>query len=342
MRQFRIIPTFLSVIVFCISCAVHEYPEVPETTLYRLQLHYETDLPVWNLDYDLQYGVTSKGEAVTKSVREEGQMRYIIRTYPQTKKSRSADGYIQEFVFRKNISKGYDAVFDLDIIPGEYRLMVWSDMSEGPDSAPYYNHRDFSQIVIDGEHKGNTDYRDAFRGYLDISVDPTTIEKDTDTLTVEMIRPLAKFEFISDDLDDFVATELNKAMEADTKTINVDDYKVRIIYPGYMPNTFNMFSDKPVNSALGVSFNSRITQLNETDASMGFDYVFINGKQSAVTVQMAIDNKEGKQISLTQPVNVPLKRGYHTILKGSFLMQKSSGGVAIDPDFDGNFNVPLL
>ena len=90
-----------------------------------------------------------------------------------------------------------------------------------------------------------------------------------------------------------------------------------------MPHAYSMYTDKPVDSSTGVMFESTLRKLSESEASMGFDYVFVNGKKSAVT----------------EPIEVPLKRSHHTTLTGMFLMSEASGGVTINPDFDGDHNL---
>ena len=42
---------------------------------------------------------------------------------------------------------------------------------------------------------------------------------------------------------------------------------------------------------------------------------------------------------MTNPIEVPLKRSMLTTVKGSFLMPDTGGGVAIDPGFDGEYNI---
>ena len=100
-----------------------------------------------------------------------------------------------------------------------------------------------------------------------------------------------------------------------------------------------MNTDKPIDSETGVMFESKLKILSENDASLGFDYVFVNGKQSAISIQIGLYDKEDRQLALSDPVDVPLRRNHHTILKGSFLMQQTSGGITINPDFDGNHNI---
>ena len=121
--------------------------------------------------------------------------------------------------------------------------------------------------------------------------------------------------------------------------MNHEDYRIVFHYVGFMPNTYSIFTDKPVDSSTGVMFSSALKVLNNREASLGFDYVFVNGKESAVTIRIGIYDKEGTQLSLTQPIEVPLKRNHHTILRGKFLMSEASGGVIINPDFDGDYNL---
>ena len=74
---------------------------------------------------------------------------------------------------------------------------------------------------------------------------------------------------------------------------------------------------------------------------MGFDFVMVNGQKSVVTVQVGIYDKEDVQLSLSDPIEIPLKRAHHTIIRGILLMSEASGGVTISPDFDGDYNLIL-
>ncbi len=354
MKMRRFIASLAAILTLALlenSCDVHEFPQVPESRPHVIRFKHETDLPIWNLDYTLQGGVTSKGEVLTKSVMKDGQMRYIIRTYNKDTKARSMYNHIQEFVFTRDIEDGYDCEFEVDIIPGEYQIMVWADMTEFNGVTPYYNTEDFAGITLLGKHVGTTDYKDAFRGYADVAIESSINDIEPDTTDVAMERPLAKFEFLSTDLKEFIANEQTKAdikskfeskgEDVKSTKVTLNDYNVVFHYPGFMPNKFSMFTDKAVDSATGISFPSSITQVNDDVASVGFDYIFVNHKQASVSVQIGIYNKEGVQLSLSNPIEVPLKRSYHSILKGTFLTQRTSGGITINPDFDGDYNITI-
>jgi hypothetical protein len=86
-------------------------------------------------------------------------------------------------------------------------------------------------------------------------------------------------------------------------------------------------------------FTSALTELNDNEVSLGFDYVFIGEKSSYVTVRVGVYDLEGKQVSLTSSIKVPLQRNECTVKSGSFLTSKSSDGINIDKELDGNHNI---
>lgn len=330
------------------ACNVHEWPETPEFVKMHLRLAYETDMTEWRHLYD-GTSVQELGLGDTYDNHQDyGQIRYIVRAYPVSLNQRTSLHYTQEFVFTKDIKEGYDHEVTLDVMAGNYNFMVWSDLVTTSGSSHFYDATNFAEITLQGDHKGNTDHRDAFRGAGNISLVADLVERAPDTLDIVMQRPLAKFELVTTDLKEFIDKEYEYLQqEAATRgdvpptRVNVDDYKVVFSYSGYMPNAYSMNSDKPVDSKMGVTFESKINVLDENEASLGFDYVFVNGKASAVTLQLGLYDKDGRKLALTKPINVPLQRSHHTVLKGSFLMEVTSGGIKINPDFDGNHNIVI-
>ena len=331
------------------ACDVHEWPETPEFVKLHLRLNYETDMTEWEHLYD-GTSVIEQGLGETyDNHRDYGKIRYIVRAYPISEKQRTMQDYTQEFVFTKDIAEGYNHEVTLDLIPGDYNIMVWSDIVQHGGDTYFHDKTNFAEITLQGEHQGNNDYRDAFRGSGNVTLIADIIERVPDTLDIAMQRPLAKYEFITTDLTEFINKEQtradakSKAQSTDgedvTTKVSIEDYKVVFYYVGFMPNAYSLFTDKPVDSATGVLFESTLNSLSETEASVGFDYVFVNGTESAVTVQIGIYDNEGTQLSLTVPIKVPLRRSHHTIMRGMFLMSETSGGISINPEFDGDYNL---
>ena len=261
------------------GCLVHEWPSPPGTVQVRLILEYDTGMDTTEHGYGTR----------AVSIPEGSDIRYIVRAFPLVKGSKASQECAGEFVFSADASMGYDTEMTLELPEGDYSIMVWSDLvDDGSTDDRHYNTSDFSAVSLNGDsHPGNTDERDAFRGTGEIALRSSIAEKAPDTLRLMMERPLAKYEFIADDLAEFIENQSLMAMEqSGTKSIDLEKYRVVIYYVGFMPDTYSLFTDKPVDSSTGVFFETGLTQISDTEASLGFDYVFVNGQSSAVTVQI--------------------------------------------------------
>lgn len=324
-------------IIFLVACDVHEWYEIKMTVSCHLELNYATEMTEWNCRYDGEDVIDQGyGESYDNHL-DEGTIRYIIRAYPATK----GRATLQEFTFYKDISEGYDHAVTLEIMPGEYNLVVWSDLLPMADSTGFYNADNFAYVRLSGDHAGNTDYRDAFRGTAKVTFSSDMTVADIDTVAVTMQRPLAKFELIADDVHHFIREEHTRAMISGNAApaIDIEDYTVRFHYIGFMPNAYNIYSDKPTDSATGVVFESSLKKLSETEASMGFDYLFLREGISHTTIQVAICDKQGEQLTMSKAISIPIERSYHTKVVGDFLTSKSSEGAVINPNYNGDHNL---
>ena len=312
------------------SCDVHEMPDLPQKVSHNFQLNFEAD------DWTIQHS-----EFDTRSENDKSglDIRYIARAHPILENGKTAQEYIAQSIFTRSMSDNYDYTFTLDLPPGKFNIMVWADFVEKGSKANYlYNADNFAEIYLHGKHHANTNNRDAFSGSKIISLVADILDTEPETTVIDMVRPLAKFEFITTDIEEFVGKETSRNSENAT-TINLDHYKVLFFYTGFMPNAYSLFTDKPVDSATGVYFESKLTQINESEASLGFDYIFINGNESITTVTIGIYNTEGQLLSMSESIEVPIKRSWHTIIKGQFLLQENKGGVNINPEFDDDYNL---
>jgi hypothetical protein len=328
-----------AIALFTTSCDVHEWPE--PTTGARLNLHlvYDYTFTIWEHPYN------ERSLAEYENIMPEGIVQYVVRLFPLSENGEPTQEYSHEYVFTKPIEGGYDFSTSIDVAPGNYQIMVWSQLFAHDRAIPFYDYTYFHEVRL-GNHEANNDYRDAFRGKENVTVEPSYMVQSPIDVEIAMQRPLAKFEFITTDLSEFITKEVYRnqiSLRAfqDNAYKSLQDYTIRFHYVGYMPDAFSIFTDRPVDSSTGVIFESSINKLTETEASLGFDYVFTNGKESSVSIQIEVLDSKGEQISLTEPIKVPTKRSYHTIIKGSFLMSTTSGGISIDPEYEGDHNVIL-
>lgn len=336
--------------LLCItSCAVHEWPE-PTPADVIVNLDFDTQLP--------QYKVLNEEGTRTSHDGRDYDIRYTIAAYRLLPDGSYAEEPFLLKVFSKDEIDELNATFRFSIDEGSYRFYVWTDfVLAGTQSDYFYNTTNFRRISLQGTHEGNNDFRDAFSGSDDLKVIRRGSKETPSTVTVQMRRPLAKFEFITTDLQEFIKKTIEAMIrkeeaeaaakagetksDGDTKTpvVDLEKYTVVFFYSGYMPNAYNMMEGKPCDSATGVKFSSAISAIDNHDARLGFDYVFVNGKESSVMVTVALYDEEGTQLSISRQIEVPIKRSMLTTVRGSFLMQNTGGGVAIDPGFEDEFNI---
>ena len=363
------------------SCAVHEWPE-PSPADVIVNLDFDTQLP--------QYKVLNEEGTRASHDGRDYDIRYAIAAYRLLQDGSYAEEPFLLKVFSKDEIEELNATFRFSIDEGSYRFYVWTDfVLAGTRSDYFYNTTSFRRISLQGTHEGNNDFRDAFSGSADLQVIRRGSKETPSTVTVQMRRPLAKFEFITTDLQEFITKTIEAMIrkeeaeaaakagetkseggdnpeditpiESDTKTdgdtksdddtksdgdtktpvVDLEKYKVVFFYSGYMPNAYNMMEGKPCDSATGVKFSSAISAIDSHDARLGFDYVFVNGKESSVMVTVGLYDEEGTQLSMSNQIEVPIKRSMLTTVRGSFLMQNTGGGVAIEPGFDGEYNIVL-
>lgn len=360
--------------LLCItSCAVHEWPE-PSPADVIVNLDFDTQLP--------QYKVLNEEGTRASHDGRDYDIRYTIAAYRLLQDGDYAEEPYLLKVFSNDEIEELNASFRFSIDEGSYRFYVWTDfVLAGTQSDYFYNTTNFRRISLQGTHEGNNDFRDAFSGSADLTVIRRGSKETPSTATVQMRRPLAKFEFITTDLQEFITKTIEAMIrkeeaeaaakagetkseggdtpediiptESDTKTdgdtksdgdtktpvVDLEKYKVVFFYSGYMPNAYNMMEGKPCDSATGVKFSSAISAIDNHDARLGFDYVFVNGEESSVMVTVALYDEEGTQLSISRQIEVPIKRSMLTTVRGSFLMQNTGGGVAIDPGFEDEFNI---
>lgn len=309
------------------SSCVHEWPDPGCGEPYRLRLEFDTSWETMSYDY-------------TRAQATETQMVYTIRAFALTDGGDIDRDNYREVTFSRDISGGYDCDTSIDLGAGRYRVMAWAGFTT--DGRQYYDTADFAGITVDTDpYSGDTDLRDAFRGWTDIEIPAMARGTEDAGAVIEMARPLARYEFISTGLGEFLEEE----GELVGKTVTLDDYYVVVSYPQFMPNSYNMFTSRPNDSLTGISFEGALSPYGDDEALLGFDYVFVNGSDASVEVRVSVYRKaDGQLVSRTPMVRVPLKRSFNTVVKGSFLLRKSSGGVGINPDYDGDINIsaPLV
>lgn len=337
-----VLKLYLIAIALFLGSCVHEYPGEGG----------EPEMPVVNLSLDLDFNTEwSQFLTVEYSARASASdydVRYQINAYPMIGGEYSATPS-KHWTFTKDDISDLSSSFEIALKAGKYRIMVWTDYVDYTKADDkYYSTSDFRDISILGDYEGNNDFKDAFRGVLDIEVvDPNDPARTQVAAVVPMERPLAKFNIIASDVDEYTKDYMSrmknqsKSEDAMIPAIEYNKYHAEVIYVGYLPCVFDMFQNKPIDSRTGAYFTSPLVVINEDEVQIGFDYVMVNGKESSVVIGVNIYDENNNLVSSVSNITVPLKRSKMTTVTGKFLTNGTSSGIGINPEFDGEFNIEI-
>lgn len=355
------------------SCNVHEWPEdFGERYPFTLYLEFDADLPLYKEIY-----YTRAGEESSRSDEDNYDIRYIVNVYSVADENDNNRDVIESYTFTRPYVVNHDYQVTLSLPEGKYKFRVWSDhVATGTNRDHFYNTSSLTDIFLDesGVHPGSNEFRDAFRGTAYGEVYDAELYEErygsvpSNSAKAEMQRPMGRYEFISTDMDEFLDkvvenVDLSKIAANGSRNeyhvtgneeilsrgmtrteiaeaIGLDQYKVVFSYNAFMPSSYNFYTDKPSDSSTGISYESKLN-ISDEGMKMGFDYILVD-QQTTMNLNMNIYNPEGELISSTSGVEVPVVRNKNTVVKGLFLTVTSGGGVAINPDFEGDdFNIEI-
>lgn len=357
---FRSLFSVLLAVVVLMGCDVHQWPEsiggiepdpaptplpdLPKVAV-PMRMAYATDFYVWEHRYD---PVQGKVEAVDPSAdvfpdypgassRYDGVVPAgLVLVRLKAFSAANPSLCVADTSFTRGIEGTYDTDFEMALPEsGTYDVVAWSQLLAPAQTAPYYDASSFSQIhIIADNYQGNTDYRDGFCGR--IRIDAAT--EANGRYVVRMKRPMGKFELVTTDLSEFLDRE-TIARKLTTRAVP-EDYRVVISFPGYYPSSYSAMDDYLENSSSGVAFATQMTVTGVGMASLGFDYVMLNNILSGgVQARVDVYRLDGTRVAGSKTIDIPMRRDYHTLLRGAFLSMEGSGGVGIDPGFNGDHNI---
>ena len=346
------------------NCDVHEFPkEDQERIPFVLNLKFKKDMP-------LGKEITITNQTRTRALATTDNdyvMRCIVNLYEIN--SEGVRGEIDTtFIFTTSDINTLDYVANLALREGTYDCRVWADyVDKENDDDKYYDTRDFSEIIFANKDNyiGSCEYRDAFKGSTTFTVNNparylgSAIDSINNSASIDLERPMGKFKFVSTDVDKFIDNLaetmkkqglLQSANENDTtslreqflRSIDLEEFTVLFRYVGFMPCSFNMFTDKPADSWTGMSFTSKMYIDKEGELVLGYDYIFVNGSETTLSILLEIYNCDNVLISSSNPIDVPIERNKLTKVKGNFLTTKREGGIIINPSYDGDdYNIEI-
>ena len=356
MKQKYTIGFIALVLTIVLAGCVHDYPSMTEDgeegidpTLVEVNTEVTLDLELVPLEIITQQNArsgttkaesTAQAEAGTAEAQTDYRRRFIIEAWREGKPE-SRQVTVMEDAEEENGDGKISLPIRLKLHALDYTLAVWTDyVVAGTTTDLYYNTENLQQVTCTTPYTGSTGYRDCLYGSTTLDLRPYRDEWNVRVQAkVDMVRPLAKYRIIATDVQEFLAkTQRQRDAEGGNNT-----YTVTFSYGFYFPLGFNTATGKPMNSVQGVTFSTPLTIPDDgtEKCPLGSDFIFVNGTESFVPLNIELADANGKVVSRTRGLEVPYRRGHLTTLRGNFLTNEMQGGINIDTGYDDEIDIDL-
>ena len=337
MKRLTVILISLLAVMSCEK--VHQWPEPGkevDPTIIETSVNVSCEI-----DLDIEKIVT-KGSAApiyTDESAEKYLRRFLIDIYEE---GQSSDNLVFSNVFIQEVTDKSNLTFKAELHTRKYKAFIWMDyvLKEDEKDLYYITSNGMSAIRTQpiASYSACDDFKDAQTVVFPFDLTSQTEWFAHITVDIPLQHPVAKITFEATDFEDFARKEgcPEGGFEEFAK-----NYQIHFIYNGYLPTGFNVLTQKLNDSQTGYHFDSTPSWIKSTpDARLGFDYVFVNGEQSSVTVTVeVVSKKDGTVVNRTDGIVVPTYRGKETVVRDKFFTKDYNPGIGINPEFDGEFNV---
>lgn len=336
-------PLVLLTLGLCSCEKVHEFPESGkevDPTDIETRVNINCKVQLTGLDIVTK---SSMSDVLQSDSTDYYDRRFIVNIHA----NEYTDTLVESHTLIRDVTDVTPLVIDTKLHTRKYKVIVWMDfVRKGTQTDLYYNTSNgkalnaIHQPSAD-KYTAGSDFKDAQTFVSDIDLTPYAGQWYADiTIPAPLERPVAKITFLADDLEQYASQVGYKGSLEDL----ADDLALEFSYDGYYPTGFNAHTGRLNDSQVGYGFKSPASYpytLEEKDyARVGFDYVFVNGESSSVTISARIRSKStGQFINEVNNVVVPITRGKETVIIYKFLTKEYVPGIGINPEFDGEFNV---
>ncbi len=336
MKTFSFGISALSAALLAVSC-VHEYPEAPsvDPTLIDTRITLKTE-PAFTHSSILG----SRGD-------ESGYnfMYYVVELHED---QYGANPLIRrEIGVRKDADGSATVALDEQLHAGSYKGVAYAVAAKDTDgTGRIFMLDDLTSIGYGDTYPGNTDAKESYEVRFDLDL-PADVWLSSHESTQQLQSPMGSVEVISTDAVEFVQHEIARLESLNQKgpdsraEIEWSNYHVKWSFDMYYPISYNVYTGLPNKAEREVSFMADIVPQNDTEASLGFDYIFVNGQKSQVSLTLQLYDKDNTLLNVYSGIEVPIERGKTTIIRGEYLTNRKEPGIGIDPGFDGDITIVL-
>lgn len=223
-----------------------------------------------------------------------------------------------------------------------YQLAVWVDYVESDTIADlYYDTQtggNLMNIIGNGSYRGNTEWKDVFCGCAELDLTPYADQWNVRVpLDMELARPVARYELVADDVDEFLA-------RISSGEVSGNRFVARFTYTQIVPTGYNVVDALPRQSLMYQSFKKTVQQsslIAGQDFTVAMDYVFCTSDLQQIPATLEILSGDEEEVLAATNLNLPLRAGRSSTLRYSFLTADPNGGVVFDPEYDGTTDIDV-
>ena len=231
-----------------------------------------------------------------------------------------------------------DSVLDLYVEPGEYDILLWADHTPiGSSADHHYSTTSLREVQLhpQNSYTAGVNSRKSFAKKLQVVVpDQPLVVKHAD-----MPLTLAKYQIIATDVErykDFIRANDYPAL---------DNLEVTVSYAGFLPSSYDVHKGEPNSSSRTVRYTTSLSNITDSLATIGGDYIFANDVNSSVSVSISVAEKNtrakvGRVITRVSNIKIDHIRGHLTTIKFGYLTAGIvDSGVSIDDRWEGVIDV---
>ena len=299
MKQKYTIGFIALVLTIVLAGCVHDYPSMTEDgeegvdpTLVEVKTEVTLDLELVPLEIITRKNARSGTTKARAGEPTDYRRRFIIEAWrggkPESRQVTVVDDAEEDGDGKITLP------IRLKLHAVEYTLAVWTDyVAAGTDTDLYYDTEDLQYVACRDPYTGSTPYRDCLYGTTALDLRQYREEWSAKVqIKVDMVRPLAKYELIATDVQEFLQkTERQRAGGA--------AYTITVSYGFYFPLGFNVLTGKPERSEMGVAFTAPLVVADNGsgECTLASDYIFVNGEESYIPLSIEIKDDAGNGIN---------------------------------------------